>query len=204
MKSPEPVYPNGLFPVERLIVAAGSVSGSAHKNPYNTLHMDWSFSVRFQPLEIGSNCYETALGIEMEESKEIRRIEQFAGMTRHDKQEDLNIGSFYLFDCRPSRDTHFRVHAVRGTKLDIEAQVLVDVGDSYIAPNPPLRTVHIRTEVVFEGVLVSSYAVQCEPDEQKLMRVAEKLFDISAFKPPRRLPDPYEKGTLILYFDPLE
>ena len=201
MKSLEPVYPNAPFPVERLVVAGGSVGGSAHKNPYNPLHMDWSFSVKFQPLEVGGNCYETALSIELE-SKNIRRIEQFAGMTRHDTQQDLNIGSFYLFDCRQSRDTRFCVHAVQGTKLDIEAQVLVDVGDSYIDPNPPFRTVHVRTEAVFEGILVSSYAVQCEPDEQKLMRVAEELFDISAFSPPRRVPDPYEKA-LILYFDPL-
>ena len=72
-------------------------------------------------------------------------------MTRHDTKEDFNMGSFYLFDYRGSRDTHFRVHAVRGTNLDIEVEVLADVGDSYIDPHPPLRRLHVRTEVTFEG-----------------------------------------------------
>ncbi len=164
--------------------------------------MDWSFGVGFQPLEVGGESYDTGLSIEIE-STAIRRVEQFAGMTRHDKEEDFNIGSFYLFDHRESRDTQFRVHAVLGTRLDIEAQVFVDVGGSYIDPQPPLRRLHIRTEVLFEGILLSSYGVQCEPDKGELMRVAEQLFDVSAFAPPRQLPDPYGKGTLNLYFDPL-
>lgn len=202
MTPPEVAYPDAPFPVERLVVAGGRLSASAHKNPYNPLHMDWSFGVGFLPLELGGQTYDTGLNIEIE-SNDIRRIVQFAGMTRHDTGHALNIGSFYLFDHRESRDTHFCVHAVHGTRLDIEARVLVDVGDSYIDPRPPLRTVHVRTEVIFEGILVSSYGVQCDPDERKLLSLAQQLFDLSAFAPPRQLPDNYGKGTLNLYFDPL-
>src|SRR5688572_31383 len=117
MNPPEPVYPNAPFPVERLVVANASMGGSAHKNPSNPLHMDWDFTIGFQPLDVGGETYYTGLNVEIE-STEIRRIEQFAGMIWHDTNEDFNIGSFYLFDHRTSRDTQFRVHTVRGTKLD--------------------------------------------------------------------------------------
>ena len=201
MKPPD-VYPNAPFPVERLTVANGWLGASAHKNPYNPLHMDWDFGIGFQPLELGGTTYHTGLNIGIE-SKDIRRIEQFAGFFRHDTASDFNIGSFYLFDHRGSRDTHFHVHAVRGTRLDIEAQVLVDVGDSYMDRDPPLRKVHVRTEVVFEGILVSSYGVQCEPDEDKLMNVARELFDLSAFGPPAKSEEIYQgKPVLNLKFTP--
>jgi hypothetical protein len=203
MKPSVPVYPDAPFPVERLTVAGGRLAASAHKNPYNPLHLDWSFSVGFHPLELGDTTYDTGLNIEIE-SSDIRRIEQFAGFFRHDTQRDFNIGSFYLFDHRESRDTHFRVHAVRGTKLDIEADVLVDVGDSYIDPHPPLRRVHIRTEVAFEGILVSSYGVQSEPDKARLLVIARELFDLDAFAMPTQRQDTYQgKPVLDLYFKPL-
>jgi len=202
MKARKAVYPDAPFPVDGLIVDCGRLSASAHKNPYNPLHLDWSFQIGFKPLKVGDNSYDTGLNIEIE-TRDVRRVEGLAGMSRHDTDCDFNIGSFYLFDYRPSRDTHFRVHSVHGTKLDVEVQVKVDVGDSYIDRHPPLRTVHLRTEVVFEGILVSSYGVQCKADEEKLMKVASKLFDVAAFAPPRQLPDPYGKGTLNLYFDPL-
>jgi isoleucyl-tRNA synthetase len=50
--------------VERLVIAEGSVSASAHKNPYNPLHLDWNFGIGFQPLELGGSTYETALGVD--------------------------------------------------------------------------------------------------------------------------------------------
>jgi hypothetical protein len=202
MKPSELVYPAAPFPVERLVVAGGRLSASAHKNPHNPLHMDWSFVIGFHPLEVGDETYETGLSVEIE-SNDIRRIEQFAGFCRRDTKRDFNIGSFYLFDYRVSHDTDFRVHAVRGTKLDIELQVLVDVGDSYIDPKPPLRKVHARTEVSLESILVSSYGVQSEPDEETLMGIARELFDVSAFRPPTKSEDEYQgKPVLNLSFTP--
>ena len=203
MLTPVPVYPDAPFPVERLVVTGGRLSASAHKNPYNPLHLDWSFGFGFAPLEVGGQTYDTGLNIEIE-TRDVRRVEQFAGMTRHDTEQDFNIGSFYLFDHRGSRDTHFRVHSVRGTKLDVEAQVLVDVGDSYIDPRPPRRTLHIRTEVEFRSILVSSYGVQSDPDEARLVSIASDLFDVDAFAPPRQKWDSYQgKPVLDLYFVPL-
>ena len=203
MLAPAPAYPDAPFPVERLVVTGGRLSASAHKNPYNPLHLDWSFGFGFAPLEVGGQTYETGLSIEIE-THDIRRVEQFAGMTRHDTEEDFNIGSFYLFDHRGSRDTRFRVHSVHGTRLDVEAQVLVDVGDSYIDRRPPLRTVRVRTEVLFESILVSSYGVQSEPDEARLVSIARELFDLDAFAPPTPKWDSYQdKPVLHLYFAPL-
>lgn len=203
MLAPIPAYPDAPFPVERLVVTGGRLSASAHKNPYNPLHLDWSFGFGFAPLEVGGQTYDTGLNIEIE-TRDVRRVEQFAGMTRHDTEEDFNIGSFYLLDHRGSRDTRFRVHSVRGTKLDVEAQVLVDVGDSYIDPRPPLRTVQVRTKVVFESVLVSSYGVQSDPDAGRLVSIASELFDIDGFAPPTQKWDTYQdKPVLHLYFVPL-
>jgi hypothetical protein len=203
MLAPVPVYPDAPFPVERLVVSRGRLSASAHKNPYNPLHLDWSFGFGFAPLELGGTTYETGLSVELE-TLDVRRVEQFAGMERHDTERDFNIGSFYLFDYRGSRDTRFRVHSVRGIKLDVEAQVLVDVGDSYIDPQPPLRTVRIRAEAMFEGILVSSYGVQAEADAARLMSIARELFDIDAFAPPTERSSTYQgKPVLDLFFVPL-
>ena len=198
-----PVYPDAPFPVERLVVASGQLSASAHKNPYNPLHLDWDFYVKFKPFIVGKTTHHTAIHIEIE-TKGIWRLDDFAGMDRHDTDPDFNIGSFYLFDHRPSCDTHFKVHSVRGTKLDIEADLMVDVVDSYIDRKPPLRRVHVRTHVVFNGILVSSYGTQSKPDERTLMRVAKKLFDVTAFGPPTKAEEIYQgKPVLNLDFKPL-
>lgn len=203
MLAPVPVYPDAPFPVERLVVGRGRLSASAHKNAYNPLHMDWSFGFGFAPLEVGGQTYDTGLCVELE-TRDVRRVEQFSGMERHHTERDFNIGSFYLFDHRGSRDTRFRVHSVHGVMLDVEAQVLVDVGDSYIDPRPPLRTVRVRTEVVFEGILVSSCSVQTEADATRLMGVASELFDVDAFAPPTERLRTYQgKPVLDLLFAPL-
>lgn len=99
---------------------------------------------------------------------------------------NFNIGSFYLFDRRPFCDTRFKVHSISGTELDIEADLMVDVDDSNIDPKPPLRRVRVRTDVVFEGILVSPYGRQSKADERTLMAVDKQLFDVSAFEPPQR------------------
>ena len=196
------VYPDAPFPVKQLVVASGRLSASAHKNPYNPLHLDWDFFIRFEPLAVGDMTYDTAMHIEIE-TKGIWRLAAFAGMSRHDSEPDFNIGSFYLFDHRPSSDTRFQVHSVRGTKLDVEADLLVDLGDSYVDPSSP-RRVRVRTELVLEGILVSSYGVQSEPDEHKLMAVASQLFDVSVFGPPTRSEGTYQgKPVLDLRFTPL-
>src|SRR6267143_344582 len=134
----EVVYHDAPFPVERLVVASGGLSASAHKNPYNPLHLDWDFYIAFEPLLVGDTTYDTAMHIAIE-TKGIWQLNAFAGMSRHDAEPDFNIGSFYLFDHRRSSDTRFQVHSVRGTKLDVEADLLVDLGDSYVDPSPPRR-----------------------------------------------------------------
>ena len=187
----KPVYPDAPFPVERLVVASGTLGASAHKNQHNPLLLDWDFYIAFKPIVLGEETYHMAMHVEIE-TKGIWQLHALAGMSRHDTRRHFNIGSFYVFDHRPSCDTRFQVHAVHGTKLDIEANLLV----------PPLRAVHVRTEVTFEGILVSSYGVQTKPDKENLMAVAGKLFDVSAFAPPRELPDNYGEGTLNLYFEP--
>ena len=202
MTSDETVYPAAPFPIERLVVDKGELSASAHKNRDRPLHLDWTFQITFLPLELGDEVYETALTI-LIEAPNVRRVEDFAGVIRRDTKPDLNIGAFYLFDSRGSCETDLHVHSVRGTKLDVEASVKVDVGDSYIDPHPQLRTVHVRSETIFDGIMVSSYAVQCEADEQKLIKIAQELFDVSLFAPPRKLPDAYNNGILNLQFDPL-
>ncbi len=186
--------------MERLVVASGKLSASAHKNASNPLHLDWDFYVMFEPLLVGDTTYNTAMHVEIE-TRGVWQLNAFAGMNRHDTEPDFNIGSFYLFDHRSSSDTRFRVHSVSGTRLEIEARLLVHLGDSYIKRSRR-RKVHVRAEVQFEGILVSSYGVQSQPDKQKLMRVAGKLFDVSAFAPPKQVPDLYGQGTLNLHFDP--
>jgi hypothetical protein len=91
---------NTAFPVEKLIVAGpGRLSCTAHRNNDNPLHLDWSFSVGFEPVDfLGKSC-DTGINIEIE-TKNIRRIEQFSGMERHQTNSDGTFGLFYLFDCR--------------------------------------------------------------------------------------------------------
>lgn len=194
---------NAAFPVERLIVAPpGRLSCTAHKNPDNPLHLDWDFCIRFEPVEfIGETC-DTAITIEIE-SREIRSLEQFAGFELHEADPDGTFGSFYLFDGRSSVDTRFKVHSVKGNTLDVEMSVRVDVGDSYVDPEPPMRLIKARADVVFEGILVSSYGTQSKSEERELMRVANEMFDTSKFRAPRQLPDDYNKNMLNLFFDPL-
>lgn len=194
---------NPAFPTESLIISPpGRLSCSAHKNPDNPLHLDWHFSIGFEPIEFVDETCDTAIGAEIE-SRAIRRLEEFASFERHETDPIGTFGSFYLFDCRSSVETHFKVHSVSGNTLDVEITVRVDVGDSYIDPNPPLRLITARANVAFEGILVSSYGTQSKRDERELMRVAEQMFDISKFAPPRRLPDNYNKGDVNLFFDPL-
>jgi hypothetical protein len=193
-------YPNAPFPLERLVVKGGGMGASAHKNDHNPLHLDWDFSIAFEPVCIGGENHETSLHVEIE-TKGIWRLADFAGMTRHDTTRDFNIGSFYLLTHRAAVETRFKVHSVQGTKLDVEVEMLVDLGDSYVDPAPPQR-VHVRAELTFRGIMVSSYGVQSEADTGKLMAVAAQLFDPSTFPPPRQLPDHYQKGDLNLFFDP--
>lgn len=194
---------NTAFPVEKLIVAPlGRLSCSAHKW-HHPLHLDWSFAIGFQPVEFVGDTCDTAICIELE-TKNITRLDQFTGMERHEANSIGTFGSFYLFDCRTSVDTRFRIHSVQGNKLDIEASVLADIGDSYVDPNPPLRTIQARTTVIFEGILVNSRSVECKPDAQELMKIANELFDTSLFAPPRQDWDSYEgKKMLNLFFTPL-
>jgi hypothetical protein len=202
MKPAEKLYPDAPFPVDRLVVANATLGASAHKNKWNPLHLDWDFYIVFEPIRIGEETYNTAMHIEIE-ARDIRSLRGFVGMTQHDVRKDFNIGSFYLFDHRTSRDTQFRVDSISGNKLNIEAEITVDLGDSYIDPNPPMQKVHVQTEVLFEGILISSYGVQAAADEQKLFSIAQELFDMSTLAPPRHLPDAYNQGTLNLYFDSL-
>src|SRR5437879_370018 len=83
MLAPVPVYPDAPFPVERLVVTGGRLWASAHKNPYNPLHLDWSFGIGFAPLEVGGQTYDTGFNIEIE-TRDLRRVEQFAGMVRQE------------------------------------------------------------------------------------------------------------------------
>ncbi|MEY2467225.1 MAG: hypothetical protein QOD03_1746 [Verrucomicrobiota bacterium] len=194
---------NPAFPVEKLIVAApGRLSCSAHKW-HHPLHLDWEFVIGFQPVEfVGETC-DTAICIEIE-TTDISRLDQFTGMQRHEADPIGTFGSFYLFDCRTSVDTRFRIHSVQGNKLNIEASILVDIGDSYVDSNPPLRIIKARSEVVFEGILVSSRSVECKPEEEALMKVANELFDTSLFASPKMEWDSYEsKQVLNFFFKPL-
>jgi hypothetical protein len=180
----------------------GRLSCSAHRNPDNPLHLDWDFCIGFEPVEfVGETCH-TAINIEIE-SREIRSLEQFVGCERHEADSIGTFGSFYLFDCRTSVETRFKVHSVEKNTLDVEMSVLVDVGDSYVDSNPPMRVVRARANLKFEGILVSSYGTQSKPDKRELMKVANEMFDTSRFAPPRQLPDSYGKNTLNLFFDPL-
>ena len=77
------VYPDAPFPVERLAVASGRLSASAHKNDYNPLHMDWDFYVSFKPLLVGDTTYDTAMHVQIE-TKGVWRLSSFEGMSRHD------------------------------------------------------------------------------------------------------------------------
>ncbi len=82
--------------------------------------------------------------------------------------------------------------------------VRVDVGDSYVDPEPPVRLIKARAEVVFEGILVSSYGTQSKADEGELMKVANEMFDTSLFGSPRAESDSYQgKKVLHLFFTPL-
>ncbi len=197
------IFPHIPFPTERLIVSEATMGGSAHRNADNPLHIDWDFFIKFKPLELAGETYETAMHVEIE-TRDVRRIEQFAGMERHDTDPDFNIGSFYLDDHHRSQDTRFKIHSVRGNNLDIEVSLMVYVRDYYVEPNTSPWPVRLRTEVMFDGILVSSYSVQCQADEKELIKIASELFDTSSFAAPKELPDPYPKKDLNLFFVPLE
>jgi hypothetical protein len=62
----------------------------------------------------------------------------------------------------------------------------------------------VKTNVVFDGILVSSYGVQCGADEQELMKIANELFDTALFASPKKNWDSYQGKTVLnLSFDPL-
>jgi hypothetical protein len=90
MKATGPVYPDAPFPVERLVVAHGELSASAHKNPYNPLHLDWDFYIKFKPLVVGDSTYETAIHVEIE-TKGIWRLDGFAGKASQSSTSTLHL-----------------------------------------------------------------------------------------------------------------
>jgi hypothetical protein len=196
---PKREYPDAPFPVERLKIVGATLSAQAHKNDYTALHVDWVFTISFKPLiVIGRECASNVM-IQIE-TPTARRMEDFAGMKRRDTEKDFNIGSFYLFDHRPSVDTRFRIHSVKRNKLDVEVSIKADLGDSYADPDPPMSLLKVRTAVKFQGFGISSSSVQCSKKREAVMKVAESLIDPARFGPPQVIEDAYRKRDVNLWY----